>query len=113
MRAALVHGRREKTPNDPKLSYGPRWRGPCMAGGEGGGQEAGAVTARPVGCSAWLGVWVEWKGRNISSKQCPKRLGQLLLYLVAAVDRCEFEVSVTSDMQCGRGGECELEIKRN
>ena len=45
-----------KSPNDPKLSHGPRWRGPCMAGGEGGGQEAGAVTARPVGCSAWLGV---------------------------------------------------------
>ena len=46
------------TPNDPKLSHGPRWRGPCMAGGEGGGPEAGAVTARPVGCSAWLGVGV-------------------------------------------------------
>ena len=27
-----------------------------MVGGEGGGPEAGAVTARPVGCSAWLGV---------------------------------------------------------
>ena len=24
-----------QTPNDPKLSDGPRWRGPCMAGGEG------------------------------------------------------------------------------
>ena len=44
------------TPNEPKLSHGPRWRGPCMAGGEGGGPEAGAVTASPVGCSAWLGV---------------------------------------------------------
>ena len=46
------------TPNDLKLSHGPRWRGPCMVGGEGGGPEAGAVTARPVGCSAWLGVAV-------------------------------------------------------
>ena len=44
-------------PNEPKLSHGPRWRGPCMAGGEGGGPEAGAVTARPVGCNAWLGLF--------------------------------------------------------
>lgn len=44
-----------KAPNDPKLSDWPRWRGPCTAGGEGGGQEAGAVTARPVRRSAWLG----------------------------------------------------------
>ena len=42
-------------PNDPKLSDGRGWRGPC-AGGERRRQEAGAVTAAPVRCSAWLGV---------------------------------------------------------
>ena len=44
-----------KTPNDLKLSDGRGWRGPCMAGGEGDGQEAGAVTHGAVRCSAWLG----------------------------------------------------------
>ena len=45
------------TPNDPKLSHGRSWRGTCVAvvaawwvAG------ACAVTAEPVGCSAWLGV---------------------------------------------------------
>ena len=44
------------TPNDPKLSDRGARRGTCAAGGEGGGQEAGAVTCGTVRCSAWLGV---------------------------------------------------------
>ena len=44
-------------PNDPKLSDRRGWRGPCVAG-ERRRQEAGAVTAAPVRCSAWLGVAV-------------------------------------------------------
>ena len=55
---AFVHTRREESPNDPKLSHGRAWRGPCA--GEGGRgrrwREAWAVTCTPVGCSAWLGV---------------------------------------------------------
>ena len=47
-----------KVPDD---SHGPRWRGPCMAGGEGGGQEAGAVTVARVRCNAWLAVAVIWE----------------------------------------------------
>ena len=46
---------REETPNDPKLSDGGGWRGPCMAGGK-VAAEARAVTAVAVRCSAWLGV---------------------------------------------------------
>ncbi len=42
------------TPNDPKLSDGGGWRGPCMAGGK-AAAEARAVTAVAVRCSAWLG----------------------------------------------------------
>ena len=45
------------TPNEPKLSDGPGWRGPCLAEGK-VAAEARAVTARPVRCSAWLGVGV-------------------------------------------------------
>ena len=30
----FIHGTREETPNDPKLSDGRGWRGPCMAGGK-------------------------------------------------------------------------------
>jgi hypothetical protein len=41
--------------NDPKLSDGGGWRGPCMAGGK-VAAEARAVTAGAVRCSAWLGV---------------------------------------------------------
>ena len=44
-----------RTPNDPKLSDGEGWRGPCMAGGK-AAAEARAVTAGAVRCSAWLGV---------------------------------------------------------
>ena len=51
-------------PNDLKLSDRPGWRGPCAAGGEGGGQEAGAVTAGPVRCSAWLGHCVEYAAKR-------------------------------------------------
>ena len=61
---------RAKSPNDPKLSDGRGWRGPCMAGGEGGGPEAGAVTATPVRCSAWLGVAVECKKTLIGEFGC-------------------------------------------
>ena len=43
-----------KSPNDPKLSDGGGWRGPCMAGGK-AAAEARAVTAGAVRCSAWLG----------------------------------------------------------
>ena len=43
-------------PNDPKLSDGGGWRGPCMAGGK-AAAEARAVTAGAVRCSAWLGVF--------------------------------------------------------
>ena len=50
-----------EAPNDPKLSDGRGWRGPCA--GEGGRgrrwRAAWAVTAAPVRCSAWLGVAVE------------------------------------------------------
>ena len=45
----------EATPNDPKLSDGGGWRGPCMVGGK-AAAEARAVTAGAVRCSAWLGV---------------------------------------------------------
>ena len=41
-------------PNDPKLSDGRGWRGPCMAGGK-AAVEAGAVRPGAVRCSAWLG----------------------------------------------------------
>ena len=44
--------------NDPKLSDGGGWRGPCMAGGK-VAAEARGVTAGAVRCSAWLGVAVE------------------------------------------------------
>ena len=45
---ASVHRMCGVSPNDLKLSDTPGWRGPCAAGGEGGGQEAGAVTAGRV-----------------------------------------------------------------
>ena len=45
------------TPNDPKLSDGGGWRGPCMVGGK-VAAEARAVTAVAVRCSAWLGPWL-------------------------------------------------------
>ena len=44
-----------KTPNDPKLSDGGGWRGPCLVGGK-AAAEARAVTAGAVRCSAWLGA---------------------------------------------------------
>ena len=45
-----------QSPNDPKLSDGGGWRGPCMVGGK-AAVEARAVTAVAVRCSAWLGVF--------------------------------------------------------
>ena len=55
-----------QAPNDPKLSEGRGWRGPCMAGGK-AAAEARAVTAVAVRCSAWLGAFVqicaEWDNR--------------------------------------------------
>ena len=53
-RKAPLHTTRVATPNDPKLSDGGGWRGPCMAGGK-AAAEARAVTAVAVRCSAWLG----------------------------------------------------------
>ena len=53
----VIYSRGAATPNDPKLSDGRGWRGPCMAGGK-AAAEARAVTAAPVRCSAWLGVAV-------------------------------------------------------
>jgi len=50
-----MFGETVATPNDPKLSDGGGWRGPCMAGGK-AAAEARAVTAGAVRCSAWLGV---------------------------------------------------------
>ena len=50
----MIVGLRAATPNDPKLSDGGGWRGPCMAGGK-AAAEARAVTAVAVRCSAWLG----------------------------------------------------------
>ena len=50
-------------PNDPKLSDGGGWRGPCMAGGK-AAAEARAVTAMPVRCSAWLGVAGLWENAS-------------------------------------------------
>ena len=49
-----------ETPNDPKLTHGRGWRGPCAGEGGWGRRRwaAWAVTAAPVGCSAWLGVGV-------------------------------------------------------
>ncbi len=47
----FIHRRREESPNDPKLSDGGGWRGPCMAGGK-AAAEARAVTAGAVRCSA-------------------------------------------------------------
>ena len=44
-----------ESPNDPKLSDRRSGRGTCMVGGK-VVVEAGAVTAEPVRCSAWLGV---------------------------------------------------------
>ena len=54
---SFIHGMTRATPNDPKLSDGGGWRGPCMAGGK-AAAEARAVTAGAVRCSAWLGVAV-------------------------------------------------------
>ena len=61
----FVHRTREETPNDPKLSDGGGWRGPCMVGGK-AAAEARAVTAVAVRCSAWLGVAVEC-GKTINA----------------------------------------------
>ena len=52
-----VHGRREESPNDPKLSDGGG--GAVLRGGV-AAAEAASVTAGAVRCSAWLGVAVDW-----------------------------------------------------
>ena len=41
------HGTCTKSPNDPKLSDGGGWRGPCMAGGK-AAVEAGAVRSAGI-----------------------------------------------------------------
>ena len=48
---AHVHDSRSESPNDPKLSDGRGWRGPCMAGGK-AAAEAATVTRGTVRCSA-------------------------------------------------------------
>ena len=53
-----------QSPNDPKLSDGGGWRGPCMAGGK-AAAEARAVTAGAVRCSAWLGALVAWMTASV------------------------------------------------
>ena len=57
---ASIYRMRVATPNDPKLSHGRAWHGPCAGEGGWGRRrwEAWAVTRTPVGCSAWLGVGV-------------------------------------------------------
>ena len=44
-------------PNDPKLSDRRGWRDRCVVGGKAAAEAAG-VTAAPVRCSAWLGVFI-------------------------------------------------------
>ena len=50
----MIERTRAESPNDPKLSDGGGWRGPCMVGGK-AVAEARAVTAVAARCSAWLG----------------------------------------------------------
>ena len=69
------------SPNDPKLSDGGGWRGPCMAGGK-AAAEARAVTAGDVRCSAWLGVAgsrelsLFWEWDMCCSKYCVECSGR-------------------------------------
>ena len=67
--ALIARGRCAKASNDPKLSDGRGWRGPCKAGGK-AAAEARAVTATPVRCSAWLGVRSDWRQpRRVRAKR--------------------------------------------
>ena len=56
-RKSFIQGKRERSPNDHKLSDRGVRRGTCMVGGK-GAAEAGAVTHGAVRCSAWLGLGV-------------------------------------------------------
>ena len=56
VREFIVGSASGQSPNDPKLSDGGGWRGPCMVGGK-AAAEARAVTAVAVRCSAWLGAF--------------------------------------------------------
>ena len=64
-----VHGRREATANDPKLSDRGVRRGTCTVGGK-AAVEAGAVTHGVVRCSAWLGVAVIWVLLSPGQRPC-------------------------------------------
>ena len=64
------------TPNDPKLSDGGGWRGPCMAGGK-VAAEARAVTAVAVRCSAWLDLITLRQARELQTSDArPRPLGE-------------------------------------
>src|SRR3954469_19753502 len=52
------HETRNKSPNDPKLSDRRSGRGTCRWVEKRWWSAAGAVTAEPVRCSAWLGRWL-------------------------------------------------------
>ena len=68
----MVYAALVVTPNDPKLSDGGGWRGPCMAGGK-AAAEARGVTAVAVRCSAWLGVAVIGKRASVLSARKDSR----------------------------------------
>ena len=74
----LIHGMREETPNDPKLSDGGAWRGSCERRAQNEATDVGqshertrrarariaaTVTRGAVRCSAWLGVTWLRRGR--------------------------------------------------
>ena len=58
------------TPNDPKLSDRRSGRGTCRWVARRWWSAAGAVTAEPVRCSAWLGVAVKIEKTLISEFGC-------------------------------------------
>ena len=62
----FVHSVREEGPNDPKLSDRRSGRGTCRWVERRWWSAAGAVTAEPVRCSAWLGVAVEFTGGSLT-----------------------------------------------
>jgi hypothetical protein len=60
-RYKVFHAMCAKSPNDPKLSDRRSGRGTCRWAERWWWSAAGAVTAEPVRCSAWLAVAVEWQ----------------------------------------------------
>ena len=81
------------TPNDPKLSDGGGWRGPCMAGGK-AAAEARAVTAVAVRCSAWLGDgWIGMSVMSLNLWGCRKHISGLWVITVI----CGFATDTVDD----------------